>query len=807
MRKALTLFAVLVVLVATLVAAGYSMAPCMVRNALSERAERIGLTFQTEHVRTDPLRLTVELDEASVRGETTEGAARRVTAKLAWSSLWKGAWVVEHVSFRDVRLHATTKLDPARSGLQSSVVVRQLEVENANIDLPGFKLRDAALSASGLSTQSGDAAPYKLSGRFPTGGTLVSEGVIVSVLPLRAQGEFSYADVPLQSMWRGNKLVDGTASGRGKHTYEGRLVARDASLESTRASYAGIELSRLRLQSPALTIPPREPYEFTGEAAVAAGGSVTASGTIDPPARSADLQVDANSLALASAQRWLPKDAGVRIASGTLTGKGRLQVSRDRGAAYRGGASVSDLRIEEGTSGATLLGWQRAQAAQLLVSPGSVQIAELALEQPEGRLIIDRDGRLNAMTVFRANAGGGKAPLRVAIEQLRITAGTLYFADRSLPSPFETLVRDLSGTISGVHSGGGKPAQVRLAGRVEPSGSARIEGLIDLAAPSAATDVRAAFRNLRLASFNPYVVKFAGYRIESGSVSANLRYRVRESRLEGTNELALEQMQLGEKVQKAGALDLPLELLVALLADDKGRIDLHIPVSGDLRDPKFDFGAIFAQAIGSTVRKVVSAPFRAIGNLLKGDREFGQVAFAPGTAEVSPQARQDLQQVAQALAQRPGLEVSVCGGYDPERDAPALRMLAARREIAERAGTKAPAELDVREMVVAAERLFLERIGSRLELQALRDNEKKNYARALAETLAKLVPVDERATRELARRRAEGIVATLGQFGIDPARMRVVDPERVQAGGSGVPATMKLSARRSKAPAEPAALR
>ena len=791
MRKALTVALVLVLLGAALfAAAGYWLAPRIVRNALSERAERAGFVFRAEYVRTDPLRLTVELQQASVTGDTREAAARHVTAEIAWSSLWRLRWIVERLSIRDARLHSVVR---GGTGLPLAVAVRQLEVENADVDLPGFKLTGMVLSATGLSPD--QEAQYRLSGRFPTGGTLVSEGSILSIAPLRAKGEFSYADVPLQSMWRTNKLIAGTASGHGAHTYEGRLVARDATLESANASYAGIELSRLRLQSPALSIPPREPYEITGEAGTGSNGGVLASGTIDPAARGADLQVKADSLALETATRLLPADVGLRAVSGTLSGAGRLRVSPDKGMSYEGAASVSDLRLDEPGSGAPLLAWRRAQAEQVTLAPGTIAISKLTVEQPEGRLIIDRNGTLNVLAAFQGAGKAGKAPFRVAIQDLRISAGKLYFADRSLASPFETRIHDLSGSISGVHTGSGKPAKVQLAGLVQPSGSARIEGMIDLAAPSAATDVRGTFRNLQLPSFNPYVVKFAGYRIASGNLSANLRYRVRSGRLEGTNELAVEQMQLGGKVRKAGARDLPLDLLVALLADRNGRIDVHIPVSGDLHDPKFDFGAVFAQAF----RKIVTAPFRALTAALGKagrDREFGEVAFEPGTAEASKQTRDDLQQIAQALAKRPGLALSVCGGYDPERDAAALRLLTTRREIATRAGAKTPSGLDQREMVVAAERLFLERIGNRLELQALRERE-KNYGPALAEILAKQVPVTEETTRQLGRKRAETVVAMLAGLGIDKARLKVEDAERVPSADTGVPTKLTLSARSS----------
>ena len=104
----------------------------------------------------------------------------------------------------------------------------------------------------------------------------------------------------------------------------------------------------------------------------------------------------------------------------------------------------------------------------------------------------------------------------------------------------------------------------------------------------------------------------------------------------GANRLAFENMQLGEKLEQKGLVDLPLELAVALLADPQGRINLEIPVRGSLSDPQFDFGAIVAEALGNVVRKILSAPFRALA------RCSAAVPMAANPARWrSPRARPD----------------------------------------------------------------------------------------------------------------------------------------------------------------------
>jgi hypothetical protein len=325
-------------------------------------------------------------------------------------------------------------------------------------------------------------------------------------------------------------------------------------------------------------------------------------------------------------------------------------------------------------------------------------------------------------------------------------------------------------------------------------GSARIRGTLNLQQPKALANLTATFRNLDLAAFTPYAAKFAGYRIDSGRLSAELRYQVRDGRLTGSNQLTIEQMQLGAKVESASASEVPLELAVALLSDSKGRIDLDIPVIGNLNDPQFDFGGLIAKAIGNVIGKLASAPFRALGALFGGEqKDLGQVRFEPGSAALTPPQEENVAQVAKALGERPQLGVAVRGGYDPETDLPALRADAVRREISRRARYEAEKPLDFQDPKVlhAAENLYLERVGNRLELQKLRESEPR-YGRALIEKLSAARQVEPGRAEALARTRAETVREALLEGGVDPSRVRLEAPTSEPAGKEGVPTALSL---------------
>src|SRR5690606_36254780 len=95
----------------------------------------------------------------------------------------------------------------------------------------------------------------------------------------------------------------------------------------------------------------------------------------------------------------------------------------------------------------------------------------------------------------------------------------------------------------------------------------------------------------------------------------DLKYQVKNSRMQGENNMVLHDFALGKKVDHPGAMDLPLDLAVALLKDSSGRISLDLPISGDMNDPQFSYGAVIGQALRKVLTSLVSSPFRLLGKL------------------------------------------------------------------------------------------------------------------------------------------------------------------------------------------------
>jgi uncharacterized protein involved in outer membrane biogenesis len=495
---------------------------------------------------------------------------------------------------------------------------------------------------------------------------------------------------------------------------------------------------RLQVQDGALTLEGAgtdltQPWRYETSLTLREGGKLASKGSVVPASRALQADLSVQQLALAPLQPLLDQYLKLRIAGGKVSAQGQLttaQEGRQKAALrYAGSLSIDGLALTE-EDGDLFAGWKSVSAGRLSASlqPTRLNIPELRVVEANAKLHIDADRSFNAArlrvrpaTAAPAGDTAVKAPETTAAEaepfviqirRVRLHQGKLDFADLSLMPPFAAQIHELNGMVNGLSSRQDARSQIELDGRVDSYGLARVRGELNPFHPTDNTNLQAVFQNVDMVPSSPYMAKFTGYKLADGRISLDLGYTVRNGQLEGSNQIVMDRLKLGERVDSPDSLNLPVELAIALLTNSEGRIDIDLPVSGDTKDPKFSYGGLVWQAIGQFIGKVVSSPFRALGNLLgvRGE-ELEAVRFEPGSARLLPPEREKLKQVAQMLAQRTQLKLSVPGHYSEAADGAALRARAVRLAVARRAGLQ----------LEAGEEPGAPNLGDRTVREALRD--------------------------------------------------------------------------------------
>ena len=590
-------------------------------------------------------------------------------------------------------------------------------------------------------------------------------------------------------------------------------------------------------------------WPFDTSFRVVQGGRFTARGRVAPDGRAAEATLKLTRLALTPAQPYAARSTAVELRSGDVSTAGKLTYrARADGPSvtYTGSAKIERVAVMEAdiTDPVFACNSLQAETIRFGLRPDRLEIDEVRVSNLDGRLVIFEDKTINVAHLMKPRAtppdaapassapptgrAGRKPspPFPVTIDRVRVDNGSMNFSDLSLVLPFATRIRALNGVVKGLGSDPDRRATVKLDGEVDEFGLVKVEGATSALQPKSFTDIAVLFRNVPMSPLSPYSATFAGRRIEAGTMNLDLEYKLDHSELQGENKVVLERLKLGDRVESPGAMKLPLDLAIAVLTDADGRINVAVPVRGNVDHPEFSYRHVLWQALVTVVTRVATAPFQALGALFgRGGEKVEAVAFEPGRDVVLPPEREKLKRVGEVLGKRPQLKLMVHGGYDANLDGEALRVLHVRQDLARRLGVTlkpgedpGPVAFDDVKTQRALEAMLRERSGdqavdaaeARYEESSGKKAERASAVLAVVgrgasdhalyedfyRQLVKMAPLAESELTTLAQRRGEATVRALNE-GASMAAARVEVGATEAVGGAdrkSIPSRLELGA-------------
>ncbi|WP_421524252.1 DUF748 domain-containing protein [Pseudomonas yamanorum] len=466
----------------------------------------------------------------------------------------------------------------------------------------------------------------------------------------------------------------------------------------------------------------QSPFTLKLDTGVGKQGKLQATGQVNLNPVSAKLKVDTKDIDLRVAQSYISPFIRLELRSGMLGSNLDVNLKSTEPLAFQvtGRAQVDQLHTLDTMKTRDFLKWQRLVLEGVNYQHGdSLSIDKVNLLQPYARFMIndDRTTNIDDLLIPQPADSGTKSaakpaaskekPLGIHIGQIAINDGSANFADFSLTPNFATAIQQLNGQIGTIDSRQAKPASVDIKGKVDRYAPVTIKGSVNPFDPMAALDIATSFKRVELTTLTPYSGKFAGFRIRKGRLNLDLHYVITKGQLKAENKVVVEQLQLGEKVDSADAVDLPIRLAIALLKDSDGKISIELPVTGDLNNPQFSVMPIVWQTLRNLVVRAATAPFKFIGGLISGGgaQDLGNVSFAAGSSELSKDSQSALDSLAKALKERPALRLEIEGTAAASSDGPLLAAQRLEREyqynyykILQRRGDKVPAQASLLEV-------------------------------------------------------------------------------------------------------------
>lgn len=444
------------------------------------------------------------------------------------------------------------------------------------------------------------------------------------------------------------------------------------------------------------------------------GGQASASGTFGISPVAASLKLYVKDIDVIPFQPYFTRDVNIDVISGSVSANGSLDVSYSKekglGYSYSGDASVDEFDSADKDKGEDFLNWKTLYFGGVSASSGpfSLDIKQVALADFYSKLVIYPDGTLNVQNIIskpaaKQQAGQAQAPQApqpppggaartvaqanqpgaVKVERVTLQGGHINFTDNHIKPNYAADLTEIGGRISGLSSDEKAAADVDLRGLINKYAPVEITGKMNPLRKDLYVDLALNMSGMDLSQFTPYSRKYVGYTIEKGKLSMNLKYLIVRKALNSQNSVLFDQLTLGQSTPSPQAVKLPVKLAISLLKDRNGRINLDFPVTGDLGNPKFNFGDVILRVVLNTLRKIVTSPFALLGRIFGGGEELGYVEFDYGSDKLNAPAEKKVQALNKALYNRPHLQLDVAGYVDPRQDRTALRKYLFTRKIKE----------------------------------------------------------------------------------------------------------------------------
>ncbi len=243
-------------------------------------------------------------------------------------------------------------------------------------------------------------------------------------------------------------------------------------------------------------------------------------------------------------------------------------------------------------------------------------------------------------------------PFVLIINDLRIANTNFDFIDNSLPQPFNYTISDIC--VSSTNFNITKQNTIEANAVLQNSGKLKLKWIGSIEDISN-QNISVFLNNIDLQSFTPYSLAMFGNPITNGHISIQSQNVIINNRLRGTNKVSIFQPQIGDKDKSVKAeYNVPLKMGLYILTDKNGKVDLDLPISGNIDSPDFSYGKIIIKTLGNLLVKVAASPFNVLKN---SNAQIDQVCFNATATEFSNEEYAQFAQLGTMLREKPELKL------------------------------------------------------------------------------------------------------------------------------------------------------
>jgi hypothetical protein len=123
-------------------------------------------------------------------------------------------------------------------------------------------------------------------------------------------------------------------------------------------------------------------------------------------------------------------------------------------------------------------------------------------------------------------------------------------------------------------------------------------------------DILYNFQKLPASLFNPYLITQTSFPLDRGTLEMNGKWSVKKGAIQSNNHLVIIDPRLSKRFKNKGTKWIPMRLIMALGRNFGNVIDYEIPISGNLKNPKFHLHDVILDVVKNIFIKPATTPYR-----------------------------------------------------------------------------------------------------------------------------------------------------------------------------------------------------
>ncbi|MCR5423975.1 MAG: DUF748 domain-containing protein [Bacteroidales bacterium] len=206
-------------------------------------------------------------------------------------------------------------------------------------------------------------------------------------------------------------------------------------------------------------------------------------------------------------------------------------------------------------------------------------------------------------------------PLNLIIRQFRLNNSDFTFYDHTLPALYTFPVTKIRAEADSITLSGNNA--LKLFATLPHGGLAIVNWKGTLDDMKRSQQLRLIIKNLQLKDLSPYSVAYLAQPFTNGVFSFTSHNTIKHSELKGDNHIDIYKPEVGDRQRDVdSALNIPLRAALYVLKDKNDKIQLDIPVKGNIDNPEFNYMKLVWKTLGNLLVKVATSPARGIANAL-----------------------------------------------------------------------------------------------------------------------------------------------------------------------------------------------